>query len=217
MYAVRVAIIDALVRVPAVCLDLAEAVAVDHHASAAGAVVIELGPSAVAVPLVQVRPILGQDVRMQIDFQDCVVAQVQAVYQIRTNSETLFAIRMKRGQACSVENLSLAACTNWLAGGPISKPPGVSRASAEDSAWPSHAWRGIQQGKPVPFLLKHHRGAALTAHTYHTRRREMGFMAVTHNIMILRPIKLFLQGTPDPFFARFVRSGLTSVCGNGIF
>ena len=48
-------------------------------------------------------------------------------------------------------------------------------------------------------LAKHHQGSALTAHTYHTRRREMGLMAVTHNIMILRPIKLFYKALPTPF------------------
>ena len=88
MNAVFIAVGQAFACVPAVCLDLAEALAVDHHASAAGAVVIELDPSAVAVSRVKVRPILGQDVRMEVNFQGCVVAQVQVAYQIRSNSET---------------------------------------------------------------------------------------------------------------------------------
>ncbi len=55
------------------------------------------------------------------------------------------------------------------------------------------------QVETVMFMLKHHQGAALTAHSYHTRRREMGLMAVTHNIMILRPIKLFYKASLSPF------------------
>ncbi len=47
-----------------------------------------------------------------------------------------------------------------------------------------------------------HQGAALTAHTYHTRRREVGLMAVTHNILILRLIKLFYRVLPSPFLAQ---------------
>ena len=48
-------------------------------------------------------------------------------------------------------------------------------------------------------MLKHHQGAALTAHSDHTRRREMGLMAVTHNILILRPIKLFYKAGRESF------------------
>lgn len=73
-------------------------------------------------------------------------------------------------------------------------------------ALPTNRWRYLMatafdeetygqrwQVETVMFMLKHHQGAALTAHRYHTRRREMGLMAVTHNIMILRPIKLFYK------------------------
>ena len=51
------------------------------------------------------------------------------------------------------------------------------------------------QVETVMFMLKQHQGAALTAHTYQTRRREMGLMAVTHNIMIIRSIKLFYKAS----------------------
>ncbi len=51
------------------------------------------------------------------------------------------------------------------------------------------------QVETVMFMLKQHQGSSLTAHTYHTRRREMGLMAVTHNILILRPIKLFSKAS----------------------
>ncbi len=54
----------------------------------------------------------------------------------------------------------------------------------------------FSQKSNVPFLLsKEHQDTALTAHTHHTRRREMGFMAVPHNILILRPIKLFYRAS----------------------
>ena len=58
------------------------------------------------------------------------------------------------------------------------------------------------QIETVMFMLKHHQGSALTAltaHSYHTRRREMGLMAVTHNILILRLIKLFYKADLSPF------------------
>ena len=48
-------------------------------------------------------------------------------------------------------------------------------------------------------MIKHHQGTALTALTYHTRRPEMGLMAVTHNILILRPVKLFYKAFLTPF------------------
>ncbi|MCH8824617.1 MAG: transposase [Planctomycetes bacterium] len=56
------------------------------------------------------------------------------------------------------------------------------------------------QVETVMFMLKQHQGAALTAHTYQTRRREMGLMAVTHNIMIIRSIKLFYKACLTPSF-----------------
>ena len=62
-------------------------------------------------------------------------------------------------------------------------------ATAFDEETYAQRW----QVETVMFMLKHHQGAALTAHTYQTRRREMGLMAVTHNILILRPIKLFYK------------------------
>ena len=52
----------------------------------------------------------------------------------------------------------------------------------------------FSQKQNVLFLLSEdHQGAALTAHTYHTRRREMGLVAVTPNILILCLIKLFYR------------------------
>ncbi len=55
------------------------------------------------------------------------------------------------------------------------------------------------------FMLKHHQGPALTAHTYRTRRRrrEIGLMAVTHNILILRPVKVRYRAFPTPFVFRY--------------
>jgi len=55
------------------------------------------------------------------------------------------------------------------------------------------------QSETVMFMLKQHQGDALTARKYQTRRREMGLMCVTHNIMIVYVWRGFLQGTPDPF------------------
>ena len=66
--------------------------------------------------------------------------------------------------------------------------------------------------KTAMFMLKQHQGAALTARRYHIRRREMGLMAITHNIMIVRSAELFYRAylsrfLPEPSFgiARQVR------------
>jgi hypothetical protein len=67
VHAVPLAVGEPGVRVPAVGLDLAERLAVDHHAGAAGAVVLQLHEAAVAVAVPQVGPVFGQDVRVQVD------------------------------------------------------------------------------------------------------------------------------------------------------
>ena len=55
------------------------------------------------------------------------------------------------------------------------------------------------QVETVMFMLKQHQGAALTARRYHVRRREMGLMAITHNIMIVRSAELFYKAFLTPF------------------
>ena len=42
-----------------------------------------------------------------------------------------------------------------------------------------------------------HAQETLTARTYHARRREMGLMCLTHNLMIGAVIRAFLQGIID--------------------
>jgi len=54
------------------------------------------------------------------------------------------------------------------------------------------------QVETVMYMLKQHQGDALTARKYQTRRREMGLMCVTHNIMIVYAPRGFLQGRSDP-------------------
>ncbi len=85
-------------------------------------------------------------------------------------------------------------------------------------ALPTNRWRWLMatefdeeaygqrwQVETVMFMLKQHQGAALTAHTYHTRRREMGLMAITHNIMIVLPEELFYRACQDGFFESLCR------------
>ncbi|MCH8342445.1 MAG: hypothetical protein IH983_00470 [Planctomycetes bacterium] len=55
------------------------------------------------------------------------------------------------------------------------------------------------QVETVMFMLKRHQGAALTARTYHTRRREMGLLAITHNIMIVLPEEPFYRAGQEYF------------------
>ncbi len=69
------------------------------------------------------------------------------------------------------------------------------------------------QVETVMFMLKQHQGAALTAHTYHTRRREIGLMARTHNIMILRFIERFYKALPTPFLPKMDPIGSESPSG----
>jgi len=58
------------------------------------------------------------------------------------------------------------------------------------------------QVETVMFMLKRHQGAALRALTEATRRSEMALMAVTHNILIVRPEELFYKAEPSLFSAR---------------
>jgi len=83
------------------------------------------------------------------------------------------------------------------------------------NALPSNPWRFLMatafdhelygqrwQVETVMFMLKQHQGAALTARRYHNRRREMGLMAITHNIMIVRSTKLFYKANQSRFLPR---------------
>ena len=69
MHAGGVALAHPHPGVPAVGLDLAEGPAVHVHPGAAGLVMVEAHPAAVAVALPQIRPALGQDVGVQVDLQ----------------------------------------------------------------------------------------------------------------------------------------------------
>ena len=53
------------------------------------------------------------------------------------------------------------------------------------------------QVETVAFMLKRHQGAALTARKPDSRDRELGLIAVTHNIMIVHEPQGFLQGRSD--------------------
>ena len=57
------------------------------------------------------------------------------------------------------------------------------------------------QVETVMFMIKQHQGAALTARTYQTRRREMGLMAITHNIMIVVLEELFYKASLSPLIS----------------
>lgn len=74
-------------------------------------------------------------------------------------------------------------------------PPAVGRPTQK---LPAGKWRWLMatsfdeeaygqrwQAETVMFMLKQHQGEALAARKYQTRRREMGLMCVTHNIMVL--------------------------------
>ncbi len=71
-------------------------------------------------------------------------------------------------------------------------------ATAFDDEMYGQRW----QVETVMFMLKQHQGAALTARRYHHRRREMGLMAITHNIMIVMPEELFYRAGQVRLFQR---------------
>jgi len=56
------------------------------------------------------------------------------------------------------------------------------------------------QVETVMFMLKRHQGDALTARVYQTRRREIGLMAITHNILIILLAELFYRAGQAPFY-----------------
>lgn len=70
-------------------------------------------------------------------------------------------------------------------GRPSNKPPRGKwrRLMATDFDKKTYGQRW--QVESVMHMLKSRMGEALTARTYHARRREMGLMALTHNLMIL--------------------------------
>ena len=83
-------------------------------------------------------------------------------------------------------------------------PPAIGRPTDK---LPAGKWRWLMatdfdeeaygqrwQAETVMFMLKRHQGESLTSRTYHTRRREMALMCVTHNCSIVRAQKGFLQG-----------------------
>ena len=95
--------------------------------------------------------------------------------------------------------------TSWIpptAGRPTDKlPAGKWRwlmATAFDEELYGQRW----QVETVMYMIKCRQGAALRARKYQTRRREMGLMSITHNIMILYRWGGFLQGTVDLVFQK---------------
>ena len=56
------------------------------------------------------------------------------------------------------------------------------------------------QVESVMHMLKSRQGDALTARTYHARRREMGLMSLVHNLMIVWRIRGFLQSRSGVVF-----------------
>lgn len=92
--------------------------------------------------------------------------------------------------------------TSWI-------PPTRGRPTAK---LPTGKWRWLMatdfddelygqrwQSETVMSMLKAHQGATLTGRRYQTRRREMGLMCITHNIMILYAGQGFLQSRSGSF------------------
>ena len=69
------------------------------------------------------------------------------------------------------------------------------------------------QCETTMFMLKQHQGDALTARSYQTRRREMGLMCVSHNLMIVYARRGFLQGTSGLFLCAAMVLHPATLCG----
>ena len=61
------------------------------------------------------------------------------------------------------------------------------------TAFDEEAYGQRWQAETVMSMLKRRQGTALRSRSYQARRREMGLAAVTHNIMIVRRLRAFLQ------------------------
>lgn len=96
------------------------------------------------------------------------------------------------------ENYNIESIIPATLGRPTDKLPADRWRYLMATAFDEDTYGQRWQIETVMFMLKHHQGSALTAHSYQSRRREMGLMAVTHNILILRPIQAFLQGRSTP-------------------
>ncbi len=57
------------------------------------------------------------------------------------------------------------------------------------------------QAKTVMFMLKARQGESLTARSYHARRREMGLMGLTYNLMVVALAEPFYRAGLTPFLA----------------
>jgi hypothetical protein len=55
-------------------------------------------------------------------------------------------------------------------------------------------------------MIKRRLGSTTTGRSYHSRRRDLFLMTLTHNIMILRHKKLFYKAAASPFQLSFNNS-----------
>lgn len=83
------------------------------------------------------------------------------------------------------EYLSIDSLIPPRHGRPSEKLPAGKWRWLMATAFDEEAYGQRWQAETVMFMLKRHQGEALTARTHQARRREMGLMCVTHNIMIL--------------------------------
>ncbi len=75
-YAVPVAIFQPPDGIPAVVVDLTETLTIEHHAGAAGTVMLQLHETAAAVTRAQIGPTFRQNVRVQVDFHGCGIPDI---------------------------------------------------------------------------------------------------------------------------------------------
>lgn len=79
-------------------------------------------------------------------------------------------------------------CESWIPptiGRPTDKLPSTKWRYLMATAFDEEPFGQRWQSETVMYMLKQHQGEALTARKYQTRRREMGLMCITHNIMIV--------------------------------
>src|SRR6185295_1870807 len=72
-------------------------------------------------------------------------------------------------------------------GRPTEKPPKGYYRRLMKTRFDRKAYRRRSQAETVMSMIKRRQGAHIRGRTYHSQCRDLRLMALTHNIMILRP------------------------------
>ena len=89
-------------------------------------------------------------------------------------------------------------------GRPTSKPARGYHRRLMQVRFDQHAYRNRGQVETVISMIKRRQGAHVRGMKYHSQRRSLGLMVLTHNIMILLRRKVFYRARKSPFVLPFL-------------